>query len=388
MNTDIIAPELGDDDIVTALERGITEAGAQLDLSNILQTNYQTSCHSLEELLAFVPDEDPNRLIGSRYLCKGGSLLINGPTGIGKSSLTVQMAISFCLGEPIFGLTPVREMTVSIVQAENDEGDLAEMIQGVVGGLQLRDEDKAQLGQRLHFHTNTTNAYDKFVEMIYAIYDKDQPDFIIADPLFSYIGEDLSTQGPVSHFLRQGVGPFLHDTGCAVIFVHHIKKPRKDDDGSSSYSAYGSVELSNWPRAVISIEPAKGGIFKMVFAKRGNRADVARDPGAGTPVKYIKHSDRGIFWEETEKPDDGDRSSGGGNRPGAYTRNYPTEDMLAHYDPGLDWTENKRRIGDALGCSVSTVDRRKSEILAMYAESPSEQAVSTVDHGQITEDSR
>ena len=40
----------------------------------------------LSELVRF-RDNDPNELLRSRYLCRGGGLLLVGPTGIGKSSL-------------------------------------------------------------------------------------------------------------------------------------------------------------------------------------------------------------------------------------------------------------------------------------------------------------
>ena len=35
---------------------------------------------------------DPNELLRSRYLCRGGSLLLVGPTGVGKSSLGKRLA--------------------------------------------------------------------------------------------------------------------------------------------------------------------------------------------------------------------------------------------------------------------------------------------------------
>ena len=36
------------------------------------------------------PQGDPNELLRYRYLCRGGGLLLVGPTGIGKSSLSMQ----------------------------------------------------------------------------------------------------------------------------------------------------------------------------------------------------------------------------------------------------------------------------------------------------------
>ena len=90
------------------------------------------------QLLNFNVEADPNALVGynrdrcSRYICRGYGAWLIGPSGIGKSSLTLQMAFSWALGQPIFGIRPVRPLRVLIVQSENDDGDLAEGVQGVL----------------------------------------------------------------------------------------------------------------------------------------------------------------------------------------------------------------------------------------------------------------
>ena len=62
----------------------------------------------LGTLLRPSPDDDPNELLKRRYLCRGGSLLVVGPTGVGKSSLTMQAGMRWSAGQPFFGLTPAR----------------------------------------------------------------------------------------------------------------------------------------------------------------------------------------------------------------------------------------------------------------------------------------
>lgn len=367
-------------------DRLIDEHDAHPDHIEFLQKKFQTRPTTVGELLAFNPKDDPDGLIGERFLCRGGSIMLNGPTGVGKSSLTTQMAIAFSLGREAFGLTPRFPLRMAIIQAENDEGDLAEMVQGVMTGQSINEEDAKTVDEHLRFFSNTTNTSWKFVQLLYAIHHIHRPDIIIADPLFSFIGGEVTNQGNVSEFLRQGVSTFLAETGCAVVFVHHTKKPNKDDvSGSTAYAGYGSVELANWARAVVNLERC-GSIFKLVFSKRGKRTGIALQPGSGDPVKYLKHSDYGICWEETERPENEGRN-GSGQRPGTFQRNYSTEALAEHYDPDLEWKTNKLNIHMATGCSPRTLDRRKGEIESFVSES-SENQQDMVGHGSDTEETR
>ena len=76
----------------------------------------------------FDTTHDPDNVLGNRWLCKGGSCLIVGQSGIGKSSFAMQMAINWALGKATFGIAPERPLKSLIVQAENDRGDIAEML--------------------------------------------------------------------------------------------------------------------------------------------------------------------------------------------------------------------------------------------------------------------
>jgi hypothetical protein len=91
-----------------------------------------------------LPGARPNELIKNRFLCRGGSLLLVGPTGVGKSSLSMQAAVRWAAGQPCFGLVPAGPLRVLIVQAENDEGDMAEMRDGVIAGLGLPPAEQAE----------------------------------------------------------------------------------------------------------------------------------------------------------------------------------------------------------------------------------------------------
>jgi hypothetical protein len=91
-----------------------------------------TEGFDLDSLTDFDRENDPNCMIGDRWLCKGGSCVIQGYSGIGKSSFTLQMALRWSAGLDFFGLEPVRPLKTVFVQAENDRGDFAEQAAGLV----------------------------------------------------------------------------------------------------------------------------------------------------------------------------------------------------------------------------------------------------------------
>jgi hypothetical protein len=80
---------------------------------------------------------DPDELLKHRFLCRGGGAMVNGPTGVGKSSFLMQAAVLRSIGRSFFGIQPARPLTSLLVQAENDDGDLVEQREGVFTGLGL-----------------------------------------------------------------------------------------------------------------------------------------------------------------------------------------------------------------------------------------------------------
>ena len=61
---------------------------------------------ALSDLQTPIYGNDPNELIKHRFLYRGGIALVCGPTGIGKSSFLMQLAIYLAAGLALFGIEP------------------------------------------------------------------------------------------------------------------------------------------------------------------------------------------------------------------------------------------------------------------------------------------
>ena len=254
---------------------------------------------SVDDLIAFSPTNDPDNLVGNRWLTRGSSMILSGGSGIGKSSLLMQLCMQWAVGRDFFGIGGERPLRIGVVQAENNTGDLAEAFQGVARGLGLNPEEHERLRANLSFRTETVRTGAAFLDYARRFIIKAKLDMIICDPLLSYFGADLSNQESVSLFLRNQLQPILQSTGVCWIWIHHIAKPAKERDGEPptlmelAYSGFGSSELTNWAREIAVIQevghhtPRK---FRLAFCKRGGRL-----PRAVLP---IAHSSEGINWVE------------------------------------------------------------------------------------------
>ena len=115
-----------------------------------------------DALLAADRKNDPNNILGNRWLCKGGSLLIVGQSGTGKSSLMMQAAVHWALGRDFFGIKPARPLRAIILQAENDAGDVSEALQDVVAGAYLDSQERDQLRESLAIFRDTVSTGTAF----------------------------------------------------------------------------------------------------------------------------------------------------------------------------------------------------------------------------------
>ena len=248
-------------------------------LTNRESEEDQATIVSVRDLIHFDPANDPDNLIGNRWLTRGSSMIVSGGTGIGKSSLMMQIVIRWALGLDFFGITPVRPLKIGVVQAENDKGDLAEAFQGVARGLETTGDEMKRLQAQLEFRTESVRTGDSFLAYARRFIHRSKLDVIVADPLFSYFGGDLSDQGEVSTFLRNKLQPILHETKVVWIWMHHISKPqRKDGEPLTTmelaHAGFGSSELANWAREIAvlhEVGQSKPRRFQLAFCKRGSR---------------------------------------------------------------------------------------------------------------------
>jgi hypothetical protein len=270
----------------------------------------------IKRMLDFNRDEDPDSVLGNRWLCRGGSCLLVAQTGAGKSALCTQMALSWALGKPAFGIEtkkgPLRSL---IIQSENDEGDVSESVQGAFEAMEIPRASQLvdDIADRVLFCREAIRTGEDFGKLLRSMVVAHRADIVWVDPLLGFAGVDLSDQEQASHFLRHIIQPILSETGVMLFSIHHTTKPAKPSEKGGpvtlsdlSYAGAGSAELANWHRAVMVLQKdatpegeQEQATYTLRLAKRGGRAGVKDAHGDFTRSIRLRHSKKPgvIAWE-------------------------------------------------------------------------------------------
>jgi hypothetical protein len=199
---------------------------------------------------------------------------------------------------------------------------------------------------------------DDFPKVVSRLLDRyGEKNLVFADPLLSYVGGDISRQDIMSHFLRQLCNPLAFERRFAWVFSHHTGKPQSDSKSRShwntndfAYIGMGSSELTNWARAIAVLQTTKhDGIFRLLLAKRGKRANIVDAYSQPETEIILKHAEEGLHWEVATMPEEAAESAKGPGAPSkinelAYAEICAFKESWVGSNKNL-WLEVKKRWG-------------------------------------------
>ena len=264
---------------------------------------------------------DPSILLGNRYLVRGDGGFLVSTSGMGKSSMSLQMAVHWALGISAFGIPSNGKLRSLFIQAEDSEGDIGEVVASIASRLNLTGEQITDINSKVVIHTMKTRK--NFLTQLRSLVEIHKPDIVWINPLQSFMDGDIKDSSDLGNFLRDGLSSVNAEGKFAYMIVHHTTKPPQEKAERAwnevMYDMAGGAEIINWARCIMSLRASKEeGKFNLVLAKRGRRAGVTRkvDQGAGTRSEIVttiplRHSDQTcvangitipmIYWEVDEE---------------------------------------------------------------------------------------
>lgn len=249
-------------------------------------------------------ENDPSNLLGRGWLRKGGSLLISGDPGTGKSSLGIQALIGWAFEKSFFGIQPRTRIHSAVIQAENDDAQNKKYFLGITPGLGLmpyKDEIKKMV--HIYNRPDIVGGQQLYTLMKKMAQKHKGLDVILIDPLLSYCGGDVTNKN-LAEFLYGHISKFMMETGIAVIMNHHNCKPSAEESMRSASDNYlGGVVIGAWARAMAYI--TKDSIDgRMTFSLGKNPQGAGLVDAQGKPALSIpvKHCPTQILWQRDMDP--------------------------------------------------------------------------------------
>lgn len=260
---------------------------------------------TLQSIIDYDPENDPDNLIGDRWIRRGSSILFVGQSGCGKSSMAFYQGLRWAIGSDWFGCQPVRPLKVAYVQAENDIADQHDALKGAAQMVFGSDWRNGLRRADMLFFREAVRTGAEFTTMLRRLIRKTKVDIVYIDPLLSYIGGNPSDIEVCANFTRHLLQPIMMETGVVIVLVHHFPKPKGKDDKPESvadmaYSGFGSSDLTNWAREVIVLkevgfnQPRR---FMLGMAKRGDRSGLKDKNGNKTGSIVIQRGVGTISWD-------------------------------------------------------------------------------------------
>lgn len=300
--------------------------------------------YTLADLEAFHPDPQ-SHVAGEGWLRAGAGTLLTGGTGMGKSVLAAQIAVSVAAGVPILGCLRVhRPVRVLCIQAEND----AETLQRDFCSLaEATNAERATVQQNLrviHAYGLAAEAFARFVRVQIR---KHKPALLVIDPYQAFIGAGDINQSETFLAWIQPLDALLKEYRCALLLVAHTPKPKDRDSWHGRemvYMAAGSSVMANWARTSAELTTAgkEDGRYKLGFSKNAERTGLVDENQRQIREVFIEHSGNRHkpSWKISE-----DQS------PPSNSKHKDAIIRLALEHPSMSY----REIAKQVGCSVGTV---------------------------------
>ena len=156
--------------------------------------------------------------------------MIAADPGLGKSTISTQLAVELSSGLPVFGLFHVaKPVKVLYIQAERSCIEVLERLDIINKVIPIIHDNLYLTDEYQRFNLLNYDHVDYFIRCV----RRDCPDvgLIIVDPIYATVSGGLSNDLPASAFTK-AMSRLQVETGAALLYNHHTVKPQHSRDGA------------------------------------------------------------------------------------------------------------------------------------------------------------
>jgi hypothetical protein len=243
------------------------------------------------------PPEVVGSLWGESLLPKKGLTLLHSSSKMGKSMLSVNLALAGARGLPTFLGQPLHgPFTTLILQSEIHLRGVYDRVDTMVKYLMAtQDGITEEHLSRIYINLERTSrlsddaTFLEFQQLVRVL----KPDFLILDPLAHVLTSSENDNAIVGAMLER-LGLLRDDPGCAIMLIHHDSKPT---EGTSMRSprqrARGADRLNADPDCILSLEPGA----RLATGPSG-KLHVASRYGKSVPPFSIRLNEENLWFEQ------------------------------------------------------------------------------------------
>jgi hypothetical protein len=249
-------------------------------------------------------------ILGNGLLRRGALTLLISYTGMGKTILSIQLAVAIATGKPVFGLVTKRPSDVLYIQSENDEDTIKRDVLSIAEHM---NAPKSLLQKNFRITPPFLAADNGFAAAFDVYTEEHAPDLVVVDHYQSYTDGDLNSTAtfkkwitPLNKIIR------TKERHMGLLTVVHMGKPSEEKKGYTHkqgvYKATGSSIQANWSRTAMTLEPTSTpGVFELGFVKGYERSGLMGPDNMPLERIFLRDSrDPNKPWwercEENEKP--------------------------------------------------------------------------------------
>ena len=226
-------------------------------------------------------------IIDGGLLVQESTMLVVGPTEVGKSYFVLQMALELASGRPfLYQWKVTRPFRVLLVQAEVGRSKFQDRVRkfSTVYG---KTEGRLRLATQYTLKLDEGGGHEALGEVL-AQYETE---ILILDPMRPFHGGDENSSRDVERFFH-ALRLYQQERSLAVVLTHHERKPFMGMSSGNKYDARGSSLITDRPDTVLRLASNKNANMVTMTAEKLRNAEESVKPG---PWKLEKDSKTGLF---------------------------------------------------------------------------------------------
>lgn len=225
----------------------------------------------------------PQRWLLEGLIDEGGGTLLLGKTGLGKSSLSLQLALAIASGRPFLDVFPTGDpKKVVFFQAENTIRINQRRLRDFAHAAGISEHYVRDNILFAHNKKPNTRTYGKilnyrgepqieFLDYIRAVMEQTQAKVMVVDPLSSYAGCPENSND-LMRIAVDIISELADEFEATPIVLHHEGKAGSGNDTQeyeTTYASRGASSVPDWATQILQVKKIKkeDGIYDLTWGK-------------------------------------------------------------------------------------------------------------------------